>query len=237
VPRSFSSSKIVFPYIKLKLFGCSKHPCLSTCISLNLLSTYYTSRLNYLKIDKANTYKKESLQRKRFIKTISKREKLKRALHPLSLVTHRPFSSLRTDFPSKQFDQGWKAVGSKSGRQQREDPRDRLGRRERGRAATMIPGIEKRLTTAARIATQLLDYGIERRRFPPPPCPYLIPFHPSWPCPTVTRENGDENEGGLTTTRGTEMEKRAMRDRSKSFTRTNRDSCLISRRQSGQKEM
>lgn len=62
-------------------------------------------------------------------------------------------------------------VGGKGGR---EDPRDRLGRRERGRAATMIPGIEKRLTTAARIATQLLDYGVERRRFPPPPPRVLI---------------------------------------------------------------
>lgn len=63
------------------------------------------------------------------------------------------------------------------GKQRREDPRDRLGRRERGRAATMISGIEKRLTTAARIATQLLDYDVERRRFPPPPppCLYLAP--------------------------------------------------------------
>jgi len=67
-------------------------------------------------------------------------------------------------------------MGGKGGRQRREDPRDRLGHRERGRTATMIPGIEKRLTTAARIATQLLDYSEERRRFPSPPlCPYLTP--------------------------------------------------------------
>lgn len=67
-------------------------------------------------------------------------------------------------------------VGGEGGRQRRENPRDRLGRRERGRAATMIPGIEKRLTTVARIATQLLDYGVERRRFPSLlPCLYLAP--------------------------------------------------------------
>lgn len=33
----------------------------------------------------------------------------------------------------------------------------------RSSAATVIPGIEKRLTTAAQIATQLLDFGKERR--------------------------------------------------------------------------
>lgn len=66
--------------------------------------------------------------------------------------------------------------------------------RARARAATMIPGIEKRLTTVARITTQLLDLGEEgrrrrrRRRFPPSPCPYLAFSVRPDPGSTVTRE-------------------------------------------------
>lgn len=109
----------------------------------------------------------------------------------LSTRLQSPSSSLRTPtFPASNLIEGEGWWAAKAGRKQREDPRDRLGRRERGRAATMIPGIEKRLTTAARIATQLLDHGVERRRFPPPPpCLYLSPL-PS----ILTLPDSDERE-------------------------------------------
>lgn len=76
---------------------------------------------------------------------------------------------------------------------------DRL---ERGRAATMSPGIEKRLTTVARIATQLLDFGKERRRFLPDARVLISP-----PLSVLTLRDSDESgdEGNLTTRTGTRV--------------------------------
>lgn len=68
----------------------------------------------------------------------------------------------------------------------------------RSSAATMIPGIEKRLTTAAQIATQLLDFGKEHRfsSFLPFSSPFSSIFLSRLFLSVLTLSDSDERENG-----------------------------------------